>query len=139
MIKVRGYPKKNLDIVHFCISQDEYPKRAYQDCANDVTSIISTSLNFAQIRKNVPKTPKNPGIGSASAKKRFDLHEKIVQFEEKTSGLSTGYVRFLYLEYCALWWSCVNKSLVQSNHDFFTFSWKKSNKLHTSSFYDILL
>ena len=62
--------------------------------------------------------------------KRNWIYIKIIQLEEKISGLSTGYVRFWYLEYCALW-SCVNQSLVQSNHDFL-FSLEKrknSNKL----------
>ena len=56
--KDTGYPKKNLGTVLFCISQDGYPKRAFQDYANDIKIIISTSLNFAQIKKNAPKTPK---------------------------------------------------------------------------------
>ena len=38
--KVRGYPKKNSDTVHFCISQDGYPKRASQDYANDTRIIF---------------------------------------------------------------------------------------------------
>ena len=63
--KDTGYPKKNLDTVHFCISQDGYPKRAFQDYANDVRISISTSLNFVQIRKNAPKPPKLQFLESA--------------------------------------------------------------------------
>ena len=76
--KDTGYPKKNLDTVHFCISQDGYPKRAFQDYANDVRIIISTSLNFAQIRKNDPKTPKLQFLESAqpAPKKRLDVLKK---------------------------------------------------------------
>ena len=93
--KDTGYPKKNSDTVHFCISQDGYPKRASQDYANDVRIIISTSLNFAQIRKNASKTPKLQFLESAQlAPKKDWIYIKIVQLEEKTSGLSTGYTRF---------------------------------------------
>ena len=84
-----------MDTVHFCISQDGYPKRASQDYANDVRIIISTSLNFAQIKKNGPKTPKLQFLESAqAAQKKMDIYKKIVQLEEETSGISTGYVRF---------------------------------------------
>ena len=53
--KDTGYPKQNSDTVHFFISQDGYPKRAFQDYTNNVRIIISISLNFAQIKKNAPK------------------------------------------------------------------------------------
>ena len=36
IVKDTGYPKKNSDTVHFCISQDGYPKSASQDYANEV-------------------------------------------------------------------------------------------------------
>ena len=35
-LRIQDTLKKNLDTVHFCISQDGYPKRAFQDYANDV-------------------------------------------------------------------------------------------------------
>ena len=72
-LRIQDTLKKNLDTVHFCISQDGYPKRASQDYANDIRIIISTSLNFAQIRKNAPKNSEVtiPGIGSASAQKKI--------------------------------------------------------------------
>ena len=54
-IKVTGYPKKPQLQYFFLISQHGYPKRAFQDNANDGRIIISTSLNFAQIRKSAPK------------------------------------------------------------------------------------
>ena len=78
-LKDTGYPKKNSDTVDFLISQDAYPKRASQDYANDVRIIISTSLNFAQIKKNAPKTPKLQFLESAQPapkKKRLDIHKK---------------------------------------------------------------
>ena len=94
MIKDTGYPKKNSDTVHFCISQDGYPKRASQDYTNDVRINISTSLNFAQIRKNAPKTTKLQLLESAQpAPKKIGCTEKIVHLEKETSGLSTGYAR----------------------------------------------
>ena len=71
-IKVTGYPKKNSDTVHFCISQDKYPKRVYQEYTNDVRIIISTSLNFAQIRKNGPKRPKLQFLESAQPAPKRD-------------------------------------------------------------------
>ena len=77
-LRIQDTLKKNSDTVHFCISQDGYPKRASQDYANDVRIIISTSLNFAQIRKKAPKTPKLQFLESAQPvpKKRLDIHKK---------------------------------------------------------------
>ena len=77
-LKVRGYPEKNPDTVYFRISQDKYLKRAYQEYTNDVRIIISTSLNFAQFRKNGPKRPKLQFLESAqpAPKKRLELHKK---------------------------------------------------------------
>ena len=53
-------------------------KRACQDYGNDVRIIISTSLNFSQIRKNGLKRPKLQFLESAqpAPKKRLDLHIK---------------------------------------------------------------
>ena len=110
ILRIQDTLKKNSNTVHFCISHDRYQKRASQDYYNDVRIIISISLNFAQIRKNGPKRPKLQFLKSA-------------QLEEKTSGLSTSYLRFLYFENCALW-SCVNQILVQSQHDSSISSWK---------------
>ena len=62
--------------MHLLISQDAYPKRASQDYANDVRIIISTSLNFAQIRKNA-KMPKLQFLEWAQWTQKFwsDLHQ----------------------------------------------------------------
>ena len=95
ILRIQDTLKENSDTVHFCMSQDKYPKGVYQDYTNDVRNIISTSLNFAQIRKNCPKRPKLQFLESAQpAPKRDWNYIKLVQLKEQTVGSRQAMLHF---------------------------------------------